>query len=287
MDSLKAMRAFVAVAERGSFAAAATHLGLSTSSMSRLVMDLEDWLGAPLLRRTTRRLTLTDAGELFLAKCVGIVDAADDLQRHARALTEVPSGTLTVAAAPYPMRKSIAPLLPPFLAAYPDVRLDLHLDDKPADLVGEGVDVAIRIGRLADSTMVARKCGEVALRLTAAPSFLAAFGTPRNLDELPSFPCLVDTAPGHGARWPIGRRIAVSGPITANDGEIIRDMTLAGLGISYLPDFFVDDDIAAGRLTSLFADELDERAGIYALFPGRRQVTAAARAFVDFLVAHG
>ena len=203
------------------------------------------------------------------------------------ALTDVPSGTLTLAAAAYPMRNRIAPLLPSFLTAYPEVRLNLLLDDKPVDLVDDGVDVAIRIGRLADSSMIARKCGEVAVRLTAAPSFLAKSGTPRSLDELPSYPCLVDTVPAHGAHWPIGRRIAVNGPVTANDGEIIRDMTLAGLGISYLPDFFVDDDIAAGRLTSLFADELDERVGIYALFPGRRQVTAAARAFVDYLAAHG
>ena len=284
MGNLKAMRAFVAVAKRGSFAAAATHLGISTSSISRLVRELEDWLGTALLRRTTRHLTLTDAGERYFERCREIVAATDDLFQDAKSQSDEPRGRLHVAAAAYPMRKRIAPLLPAFLRRCPDVQLRLHLQDKPVDLIAEGVDVAIRIGELADSSMIARKCGDVTLRLSAAPGFLAKHGTPNSLDELPSFPCLVDTTPKHGHRWPIGRKIDVDGPVTANDGEIIREMTLAGLGISYLPDFFVESDIADGRLISLFPEQIVERVGIYALFPARRQVTAASRAFIDFLI---
>lgn len=285
MGNVKAMRAFVEVTRRGSFASAAAQLGISTSSISRLVQELEDWLGAHLLRRTTRHVTLTDAGEHYLERCREIVAATDDLHRDAKAQAEQPRGKLHIAAAAYPMRKRIAPLLPSFLAAYPDVRLHLHLQDKPVDLIAEGIDVAIRIGDLADSAMIARKCGEVTLRLTAAPEFLDRHGTPKSLDDLPSFPCLVDTTPRHGSRWPIGRRINVDGPVTANDGEIVREMTLAGLGISHLPDFFVEHDIAEGRLISLFPDQLGESVGIYTLFPARRQITAAARAFADFMVA--
>jgi len=286
MGSIKAMRAFVEVAKRGNFASAAAHLGISTSSISRLVQELEDWLGTALLRRTTRHLALTDAGERYFERCREIVAATDELHQDAKAQSDQPRGRLHIAAAAYPMRKQIAPLLPKFLRTYPDVRLHLHLQDRPVDLIAEGIDVAVRIGELADSSMIARKCGEVVLRLTAAPAFLAEHGTPKSLNELPSFPCLVDTVPKHGGRWPIGRRVNVDGPVTANDGEIIREMTLAGLGISYLPDFFVDDDIAEGRLIALFPEELDERFGIYTVFAARRQISAAARAFVDFMVEH-
>jgi DNA-binding transcriptional LysR family regulator len=286
MHNVKTMKAFVEVARHGSFAAAARHLKLSTSSVSRLVIDLEDWLQTPLLRRTTRSLTLTDAGERYLERCQGIVAAWDDLRKDAKAHTELPRGWLHIAGAAYPMRKRIAPLLPQFLANYPEVKLQLHLHDKPVDLIAEGIDIAIRIGELEDSSLIARKCGDVAIKLTASPAFLSRHGSPQSLDELPSFPCLVDTTPRHGHRWPIGRRINVDGPVAANDGEIVRQMTLAGLGISFLPDFIVEDDIAQGRLVDLFTKALNERIGIYTLLPVRRQITPAARAFADFIAGN-
>lgn len=286
MHNVKAMKAFVEVAKRGSFAAAARHLVVSTSSVSRLVIELEDWLQTPLIRRTTRSLTLTDAGEQYLERCRDIVTAWDDLHKDAKAHTELPHGRLHIAGAAYPMRKRIAPLLPRFLDNYPDVQLQLHLQDKPVDLIAEGIDIAIRIGELDDSSLIARKCGDVALKLTASPAFLNRHGSPGSLDDLPSFPCLVDTTPRHGHRWPIGRRISVDGPVNANDGEIVRQMTLAGLGISFLPDFFVEDDITEGRLVDLFAEALGERIGIYTLLPVRRQITPAARAFADFIAGN-
>ncbi len=283
MYNVKAMKAFVEVAKLGSFAAAARHLKLSTSSVSRLVIDLEEWLQTPLLRRTTRNLTLTDAGERYLERCTVIVTAWDDLGKDAKTRTAQPRGRLHIAGAAYPMRKRIAPLLHGFLSAYPDVQIHLHLQDKPVDLVSEGIDVAIRIGELDDSSFIARKCGEVALRLTASPKFVEQHGVPKSLEDVPSFPCLIDTTPRHGRRWPIGRRVNVDGAVTANDGEIIRQMTLAGLGLSLLPDFFVEDDIVEGRLVSMFPDYLSETIGIYTLLPARRQITPAARVFADFV----
>jgi DNA-binding transcriptional LysR family regulator len=284
MYNVKTMKAFVEVARQGSFAAAARRLKLSTSSVSRLVIDLEEWIQTPLLRRTTRSLTLTDAGEWYLARCEEIVSAWENLGKDAMARTATPRGRLHIAGAAVPMRKRIAPLLPHFLGKYPDVKLELHLADKPVNLIAEGIDIAIRVGDLEDSSMIARKCGEISLKLTASPAFLAQQGEPKTLDDLPSFPCLVDMTPRSGRRWAIGRRMPVDGSVAANDGEIIREMTLAGLGVSLLPDFFVEDDIKEGRLTNLFADELDEQVGIYTLLPVRRQVTPAARAFADFVV---
>lgn len=283
MNDLKAMRIFVEVARRGSFAAAARSTGLSTSSVSRLVRDLEDQLDTSLMRRTARSVTLTDAGEQFLERCADIVSAVDDLQIDARAMNDHPKGMLNVAAAAYPARKMIAPLLPKFLERYPDVQLNMHLQDQPVSLIDEGIDVAIRIGQLADSSMIARKCCEITLRLTASPSCLERHGLPKTIDELPSFPCLVDTTSSHGRRWPVGRSLNVNGPIAANDGEIIHQMTLAGLGISLLPNFFVDDDIDNGNLISLFADDIDETIGMYLLFPSHRQLSSAARVFMDFM----
>ena len=204
MHNVKAMQAFVEAVERGSFAEAARRLKLSTSSVSRLVSDLEDWLRTPLLRRTTRSLTLTDAGELYLERCRHIVSAWNDLGEDARASTNTPRGKLHIAGAAYPMRLRIAPLLPHFLDLYPDVQLELHLHDKPVDLVVEGVDVAIRIGALDDSSLIARKCGDVRLILVASPAFLERQGSPQSLDELPSFPCLIDLTARQVIVGPLG-----------------------------------------------------------------------------------
>ena len=283
MHNVKAMEAFVEVIRLGSFAAAARRLNLSTSSISRLVNDLEDWLQTPLLRRTTRNLTLTDAGEIHLQTCKQIVTAWNDLGEQARTCAGTPRGKLHIAGAAYPMRLRIAPLLPRFLQLYPKVQLELHLHDNPLDLVGEGIDVAIRIGALEDSSLIARKCGDIYLKLVASPGFLKRHGSPQSLGELPSFPCLVDRTARLGSRWPIGRPVQVDGPVLANDGEIIRQMALAGLGIALLPDFFVERDIENGCLVDLFEDQLDERLGIYTLLPVRKQITPAARAFADFI----
>ncbi len=283
MDTTKALRVFVEVARRGTFAAAAQPLGISTSSLSRLIGELETWLGTALFRRTTRSLTLTDAGRQFLQRSAALVDATDALQRDALALSDDPSGLLTVSGSSYLMRKRIAPLLPGFIGTNPHVRLNLLLRDEPVDVVGEGIDIAIRIGELEDSALIARKCGEVALRLTASPAFLTSHGTPQTPEEVASFPCLVDTIPKHRNRWPLGNRVSVDGPVTANDGEIVREMTLAGLGLSLLPDMFVEEDLAEGRLVSILEDDMRAGIGIYALFPAQRRMTAAARAFVDCL----
>ena len=283
MDQLRSMRAFVEVARSGSFARAATRLGRSTSSVSRQVMDLETWLGAPVFRRTTRRLTLTDAGGMFLPRCAGVVEAADGIERDAAAMAETPQGALHVASAPFLARHRMVPHLPEFAERFPAVRLRLHLDDHPVDLVGEGMDLAIRVGTLEDSALVTRRIGQTRLLLTASPAFLKEQGTPTSVGEISSYPCLVDTVPSHGNRWPLASGLPVDGPVTANDGEIIRDLTLAGLGISFLPDFFVEDDVRAGRLVGLFEEEIDHVIGIHVIYPPRRQITAAARTFAGFL----
>ncbi len=283
MDNLKTMKAFIKVAETGSFAAAARELKVSTSTLSRLVVELESWLAMPLIRRTTRSLTLTDAGHRYLDRGRHIISEWEQLATEAQASAEAPRGALHVAGASYPMRMKIAPLLPDFLEAHPDLQVHLHLEEEQVDLVSEGIDIAIRIGELADSSLVVRKCGEVRLKLTAAPDFIDKHGRPTSLNDVPSFPCLVDMTRRYGNRWPIGGRVSIEPALSANDGGIIRELTLAGLGMSLLPDFFVDQDIASGHLVELFPDESIDKMDVFTLLPARRQIIPGARAFADFL----
>jgi DNA-binding transcriptional LysR family regulator len=284
MNELQAFRTFAEVARQGSFAAAAKSLGISTTSVSRVIKELEDWLGTPVLRRTPRAVALTDPGEQLLEHCVDIIGATDLLRNNAREWMDEPSGTLRIAAAPFPARRRIAPILPDYLERYPGVRLELLLDDRPADIIAEGIDVAVRFGVLENSSLKARKCGEFELVLTASPAFIEKNGTPSSLNNVPSYPCLVDSVPGYGRRWPVGRRINVDGPVVANDGDFIRQVTIAGMGISLLPKFFVEDDLADGRLVELFPGQIDVRFGMYCVYQSTGKITAAARAFIDFMV---
>ena len=284
MNEVQAFRTFAEVARQGSFAAAAQSLGMSTTSVSRIIRELEDWLGTPVLRRTPRAVALTDPGEQLLERCADIVGAVEQIRDNAQQWLDVPTGNLRVAAAPFPARRRIAPVLPAFFARYPDVRIELLLDDSPADIVAEGIDVAVRFGQLENSSLKARKCGEIRLVLAASPAFIETHGMPSSLGNVPSYPCLVDSVAHYGRRWPIGRRLNVRGPVIANDGDFIRQMTVEGMGISLLPEFFVEDDIAAGRLVELFPGEINEVYGMYCIYQSTGRITAAARAFIDFMV---
>jgi DNA-binding transcriptional LysR family regulator/N-acetylglutamate synthase-like GNAT family acetyltransferase len=290
MDRVKAMQVFVEVAERQGFAPAARHLGLSTSAVSRQVKDLEAWLGLQLLNRTTRRIDLTEAGKAYLARCSQIVGAVAELETSARALGEEPQGELRVTAPVFMGRHLLGPVLPGFLARYPKVKLRLHLLDRFVDLVDEGFDLALRIAHLPDSSLIARKLGETRILMTAAPSYLAEHGLPTSTVDLRRHNCLVDTVAGASDRWPLGQNkgggtARVAGNFSANSGEMVRDMTLAGLGISRLPDFFVAQDVAEGRLVVVL-EQIEERtAGIYALYPQTRHLSGPVRALIDELVA--
>lgn len=284
MDTLGALNTVMEVARLGSFSRTAEKLGLSTSSVSRQVTEFERWLGASVFQRTTRRVSLTNAGELFLERMRDIAFDIQALRDDAGELAATPRGRLRIAAAPFFARRCIAPQLPGFLQCFPAVSVELALSDATTDIIGEGIDVAIRIGRLADSSLVARKIGESRAVLTASPAFLARHGVPRSAADLADLPCLVDTIPGYRNRWPITGGIQVRGPVSVNSGEIVRDLTLAGMGVSYLPEFFVAGDVGAGRLVRLLPDLEQAPFGIHAVFPPRRHIGPAARAFVDHLV---
>ena len=285
MNKFGDFKTVLEVARLGSFSGAADKLDLSTSSVSRQVNEFEEWLGAPVFQRTTRQVSLTSAGEFFIDRLQRIVFDIDSLREEAKTLVQSVRGRLRITSALYYTRHRITPHLKGFLERYPELQVEFVLSDSTTDIIGEGIDLAIRIGQLPDSSLVSRKIDSVRLILTASPGFLKRHGTPTKPTDLTEMPCLVDTVPAHGKYWPIGKKIRVNSVIEANNGEMIRDLSLQGIGISYLPDFFVDDDLESGKLIQVLPEFEPDEVGVYAVFPPRRQISPNARAFVDWLIS--
>lgn len=286
MNKFGDFKTVIEVARLGSFSGAADKLDLSTSSVSRQVNEFEEWLGAPVFQRTTRQVSLTSAGEFFIDRLQSIVLDIDSLQEEASTLVQSVRGRLRITSAVFYTRHRITPYLKGFLERYPELQVEFVLSDSTTDIVGEGIDLAIRIGQLPDSSLVSRKVDSVRLLLTASPDFLKRHGMPTKPTDLTEMPCLVDTVPAHGKYWPIGKKVRVKSVVEANNGEMIRDLTLQGLGISYLPDFFVNDDLKSGKLVQVLPEINSDEVGVFAVFPPRRQISPNARTFVDWLISN-
>jgi DNA-binding transcriptional LysR family regulator len=282
------MNAFVRVAERGSFAAAAADLGLTPSALSKLVTRIEDRLGVRLLTRTTRKLALTAEGELFVARSREILASIEAAEAEVTAASERPRGHLRISVGTAVAKQILGPALPVFLDRYPDITVELHVSDRQVDLVAEQIDVAIRSGALGDSTLVARKVGEATRVICASPLYLEKHGTPRVPADLLQHNCL--TLPGPAwSQWPFHthegiNRLAVSGTFTSDNADLLLDMAVAGLGIARLADFMVARALRDGALVRLLVDShVPESFPIHALtVPGRHRAPRI-RAFVDFL----
>ncbi|MEJ1160991.1 LysR family transcriptional regulator [Prosthecomicrobium sp. N25] len=285
-----AIATFVRVVELGSFAAAAAERGLTASGVSRTVSRLEDRLGVRLLQRTTRRLALTPEGETMLARGREILAAVEAAEAEVMAARGHPRGLVRVNTGTAFARHRLAPILPAFHERYPDVSIELSVADRRVDIIGEQIDVAIRTGPLDDSTLVARRLGSATRVITASPAYLARHGVPRTPADLARHTCLRLTGYSRLAEWPlrVGGTVVpvkVSGAVTSDSADAILDMTLAGLGISRLAGFILEDAIAAGRLVPLLVDHhVSEEVPITALMPPGRQALPRVRALVDFLV---
>jgi DNA-binding transcriptional LysR family regulator len=285
LDKQGTFKTVLEVARLGSFSGAADKLNLSTSSVSRQVSEFEEWLGTPVFQRTTRQVSLTSAGEYFIDRLQGIALDIDSLQEEASTLVESVRGRLRITSALYYTRRRITPYLKGFLERYPELHVEFVLSDSTTDIVGEGIDLAIRIGQLPDSSLVARKIDSVRLILTASPDFLKRYGKPTKPTDLTEMPCLVDTVPTYGKYWFVGKKIRVNSVIEANNGEMIRDLSLQGLGLSFLPDFFVDDDLKSGKLVQVLPEFETDEVGVYAVYPPQRQISPNARVFTDWLIS--
>ena len=289
MDTLTRMRAFIDVVEAEGFSAAARKIGRSKALLSKYVRELEDELGALLLNRTTRQFSLTEAGHTYFRRASEVVREIDSLADAVRASSGDVRGRIKLSA---PRTFGDAPIglsLIDFAKAHPDIVLDIHLDDRFVDLVEEGFDLAIRITRLQDSSLIARRLAPFAVRLCASPETIARHGPPSRPQDLARLPCIVDTNGRWRSNWPfLGESgeavaVAVSGPIEVNSPLAACAAAVAGLGFVILPDFIAAPEIAAGRLVAQLEGRLPVGGGIFAVYPHRRYLPAKVRALVDFL----
>jgi len=293
MDLFASMKAFVMVVDHGAFARAAVKMGVSTSSLTRQVDGLEEHLGALLINRSTRRLTLTDAGESYYEQAVRILSELEEANRSIGDRGGPPHGLLRVSLPVVFAQLHVAPLLPDFLRAYPDVELDLSLNDSMVNLVEERVDLAIRIGSLDSSSLVARKLAPHRRVVCASPDYLARHAEPQSPHDLSGLNCLAFTY-GRGDRtWRFTRGeteqvVRISGSICANNSFLLLNAALDGMGICLLPSWLVGKDVEAGRLRPLLSDweanPLSPGAAIHAVYLPNRRTSKKVRAFVDFLI---
>lgn len=288
MDTLTGMRVFRRVVERGSFSAAAADLELSNGAVSKHIGQLEAHLGARLLNRTTRRLSLTEAGRAYYERCVRLLDDLDEAERAVRQMHAAPRGRLKISA---PMSFGIlhlAPALPEFGVRYPEVELDVVLNDRFVDLIEEGYDVALRIiTDLPDSTLVARRLASIRRVVCAAPVYLERHGVPMTPEDLKRHHCLIYSLTGDD--WwfdgPEGRQtVRVAGKYRINNSIALREALVAGMGIALIPTFLVGPLIATGVLVSLLdRHHTAESHTLYAVYPQNRYLSPKVQAFVGFL----
>lgn len=288
-DELDSMALFARVVEAGGFSPAARELGQSKSSVSKRVARLEDRLGVRLLNRTTRRLSLTEAGEAFYAGCRRMLSEAEAAEEAVTYLAAAPRGTLRINAPMSFGQWHLAPALADFLRRCPELSVELVLDDREVNLVQEGFDVGIRIRELADSSLIARRLTLSRRVLCAAPAYLEARGRPERPEDLTRHDCLLYSYLSDPAVWTFRgrqgrRRVRVSSRLKANNGEALREAAGAGYGIAFLPTFIVGDAIRAGRLACLLAEWTGNTGvPIHVIYPAGRNLSPKVRVFVDFL----
>ena len=290
MDLTDVLRAFVATAQTGSFTAAADRLGISNRLTSKYVAELEARLGTRLLQRTTRRVGLTPAGERLLAGAPAWLEELDELLGEVREDGRGFSGTLRISAPVTFGEMRVAGLLTRFAAPHPELTVDLRLTDAFVDLAADGIDLAIRIGTLPDSALVARRLGRIGMLPVAAPAYLAAHGAPERPEDLAGHACIHDTNRRGPTRWRFGtgaeaREVAIRSRFMVNSARVARDLALAGQGIAYCPDFVLGDDLASGRLVRLLAGHPTPAVEVNAVYLAGAVLPRKVRALIDFAAA--
>lgn len=288
MDQLRAMAVFAAVVETGNFIAASERLNLSRTATSKLVKDLELHLGVALLTRTTRRVGLTQAGAAYYEHVRHILDRVEEADREAAAVTSNPQGRVRVSAPMSFAIRHLAPRLTPFMEAYPNVGMDLVLNDREVDLIGEGYDFAVRIGTLEDSSLIARRIATTRLVLCAAPAYLARAGRPTALADLSRHVCLAYPYRSGQDAWILldgaGRhhQVPVSNQLWCNNGDALLNVACSGGGIVLQPNFIAHEALAAGELVPLLDDYSGPEVGIYVIYPPAPFMPLRVRALIDY-----
>lgn len=290
MDRLTEMEAFATVVDQGGFTDAAKKMGISKSAVSKHVSSLEARLGARLLNRTTRRVSPTEIGLAYYDRARRVLNDAGEADALVTSMQSAPSGLLRLSVATDFGVNHLSPVLGDFLQDFPDITVNMVLNNRYVELISEGFDMAIRIGELEDSSLRARKLGETTKKLVAAPGYLKANGIPQKIDDLNDHKLLHYSNAANGAVWkltaPSGekRQVRTTGSLTVNDGQSLLNAAISGLGIAYLPSFLYADAMAAGQIVDAMPTLPPERQGIYAVYPPGRFTQPKVRAFIDFLV---
>lgn len=287
LPDFEAWAMFACVVEHRSFSAAAQSIGVSKATVSKAVARLEVSLGTTLFHRTSRRLTLTDAGQSLAERAARILAEAQGAEEQARDAAAAPTGLVRVAAPMSFGLAHVAPAIADFLTLHPGVEIDLTLSDAKVDIVGEGIDVALRIAELPDSTLRARRLAPVAIRIVAAPAYWNARGRPAHPADLGDHACFgytnLPNAIWHFRRGEEEVAVRPTGPLATNNGEAMLPALCAGLGIARLPDFLVDADIAAGRLEPVLPDWSSGAVALHLLTPPGTLRPARVEALIDYL----
>ncbi|MCI4568889.1 LysR family transcriptional regulator [Lysobacter sp. CFH 32150] len=289
MDRITAINVFVEVADRGSLTAAADVMSMSRAMVSRYLAELEDWLGARLLHRTTRRLSLTPAGEAALARCRTILELGEDMRAALASPDAAPHGQIRITCSTSFGLSHMAAAVADYVARYPGTAVDMMLIDRAVNLVEERIDLAIRISGELDSGLIARRLSVCRSVLCASPAYLAAHGVPQRPEDLATHNCLTHHYVGRSL-WHLQRdgetaSVAVSGNISANEATVLLQAVRADAGIAMLPTYLVAPLIAAGTLAVVLPAYALDAMGIYGVYASRRQMPLIVRSFLDFLAA--
>ncbi len=282
---------FVAVVESGSFSRAAERLGQANSAISRAVKKLENKLGVNLLNRTTRQLSLTEEGERYFRRVQSVLQEMAAAETEIMETNSMPSGTLRIDAATPVVLHFLMPLIKPFRERYPDITLSLVSSETFINLIERKVDVAIRVGKLTDSSLRARPLFKSYRKIIASPDYIARYGKPETVEELRHHVCLGFTEPVSLNIWPIadtdGQLYEATPDITSNSGETLKHLCLSGNGIASLSDYMIDKELANGELIDLLADKrLPVEMPFSAVYYSDRAVSTRIRAFIDFVSEH-
>jgi DNA-binding transcriptional LysR family regulator len=285
------MRTYAAVVETGSFTRAAERLGISKALTSKYLGQLEEHLGVRLLHRTTRKLNPTEAGGAYYQRCRQLLDELDELEAAVRQQQESPQGQLRITAATTFGETYLTPIVADYLKQQPGVSVELVLADRFVNLVDEGFDLAVRIGSLTNSSLIAKRLASIQMVLCASPEYLRDAGTPSHPLELTTHNCVIDSNLEDPLRWifkeeGVQLEVKVNGHFRVNSAQAVRQMLLSGEGIGLCPRYAVEKDLHNRSLRSLLQNYLATEYGIYVVYSHNRHLAAKVRTFVDFLANH-
>ncbi|WP_434927677.1 LysR substrate-binding domain-containing protein [Shewanella sp. HL-SH8] len=275
---------FVAVAQTESFTQAASRLGISTAQVSRQVSQLENRLAIKLFYRTTRKVSLTEEGAIYFRHCRQVLDGLEEAERAISSLQHSPQGLIRMTAPVTYGERFVMPIVVDFMAQYPQVEVICELTNKQLDLVDGSYDLAIRLGRLADSSLIAKRLSSRRQYVCASPAYLKQYGVPENLTDLNQHDCLIGT----NSHWHFDEQgkekvIKVQGRLQCSSGMTLLDAAIRGMGVVQLPGYYVNEAIALGQLTVLLGQYQQAKEGIWALYPQNRHLSAKVRLLVDML----